>query len=105
MNSANCHGRLIAILATPMTLYEADIKINAGVSGSSPAFVSLRQVNDAAMSLLLDGFIAIVAKRPPGHYDIDDSLHVFTGDKPLLTFTSTALGLDVVTGQKVEGQP
>lgn len=89
MNSAQCHGRLAAILTTPMTLYEAQVKINEGVSGSSPEFVSLNEVFNAGMSLLVDGWIEIVDKRPPGHYDISNSLHVSTGNKPLLTFQTT----------------
>ena len=97
MSSAQCHGRLIAALARPMTLHEAQIEINAGVSGSSPAFVSLKQVFDAAMTLVQEGFITITDKRPPGQYDLTDSLHISIGGKPLLTFRATALGLSVVS--------
>lgn len=106
MDSSRCHGRLTEILIAPMTLHEAQIEINDGVSGSDPAYVSLKQVFDAAASLLADGFIKIVEKRPPGHYDINDSLHVSSTHRPLFTFQATTLGASLFCSEMeaVEGQ-
>ncbi len=87
-------------MAEPMTLHEAQYEINKGVSGSDPAFVSLKQVFDAASSLVAEGFLDIVGERPPGRYDIERGpcrMHVTTGDEPLLTFRSTPVALSVVS--------